>query len=67
MYSWMIRLGGYLIQQFENEKNNPEETAELVKIAEDDVYTINKAEGSSRGFDFGYSYLSLETLNQLIF
>ena len=34
---------GYLIQQFENEKNNPEKTAELAKIAEDDVYTINKA------------------------
>ena len=34
---------GYLIQQFENEKNNPEKTAELAKIAEDDVYTINNA------------------------
>ena len=34
---------GYLIQQFENEKNNPEKTAELAKIAEYDVYTINKA------------------------
>lgn len=34
---------GYLIQQFENEKNNPEKTAELAKIAEGDVYTINKA------------------------
>ena len=35
--------GGYLIKQFENEKNNPEKTAELAKIAEGDVYTINKA------------------------
>ncbi len=34
-------------------KNNPE-TAELVKIAEDDVYTINKAWKIFRRFDFGY-------------
>ncbi|MGT2908175.1 vitamin B12 independent methionine synthase [Streptococcus dentiloxodontae] len=34
---------GYLIQQFEDHKNDPEATAKLQKIAEDDVYTINKA------------------------
>ncbi|MFC3931407.1 vitamin B12 independent methionine synthase [Streptococcus dentapri] len=34
---------GYLIQQFEDHKNDPEETARLQKIAKDDVYTINKA------------------------
>ncbi|WP_165211557.1 vitamin B12 independent methionine synthase [Streptococcus tangpeifui] len=34
---------GYLIQQFEDNKDNPEETARLQAIAQDDVYTINKA------------------------
>lgn len=34
---------GYLIQQFEDHKDNPEELAKLDQIAKDDVYTINKA------------------------
>ncbi|MGT2929088.1 vitamin B12 independent methionine synthase [Streptococcus dentasini] len=34
---------GYLIQQFEDHKDDPEKTKELQQIAQDDVYTINKA------------------------
>ncbi len=34
---------GYLIQQFEDYKEDPDKTAELASIAEDNVYTINKA------------------------